>query len=107
MHFVLINIDLKIAKLEMVDLDGQIINLIGNDGTRIENCLLYFPYLFVGPIQALVIIGLLVKMIDVSILSGLVLLLVFIPLQSLLGKLMDRLKYVLQKILFDIFNFKF
>ena len=85
---------MKIEKLDMANLDGQIINLIGNDGTRLENFLLYFPYIIIGPLQILIIIGLLIKMVDFSFLSGLILLFAFIPLQSLLGKILNRLRYM-------------
>ena len=71
---------------------GQIINLLGNDGTRIDNAVLFFPYLLIGPIQSIIIVFLLIKMIDASILSGLILLAFSIPAQALSGKLLDRLR---------------
>jgi ATP-binding cassette subfamily C (CFTR/MRP) protein 4 len=82
--------------LEISSLDGQssgqIINLLGNDGTRIDNAVLFFPYLLIGPMQSIVVIILLIKMTDTSILSGLILLAFSIPAQALSGKLLDRLR---------------
>jgi hypothetical protein len=74
-------------------LSGQLINLISNDGARLEVSLYYIPYFVIGPVQTLVIMYLLVTTIHVSILSGLVVLLVAIPFQSLLGKLFNRLRF--------------
>ena len=72
---------------------GQILNLISNDGTRIESSVYFIPYLIVGPIEAIVITYIMAITIDVSILSGLVVLLIAIPAQSLLGKIFDKLRY--------------
>ena len=66
--------------------------MLGNDGTRIDNAVLFFPYLLIGPIQSIIIVFLLIKMIDASILSGLILLAFSIPAQALSGKLLDRLR---------------
>lgn len=73
---------------------GQLINLISNDGTRLEFSVYFVPYLVVGPIQAVAITYIMARTIDVSILSGLAVLVVAIPTQSLLGKLFDRLRYI-------------
>ena len=73
-------------------ISGQIVNLLANDGTRIEYSVYFLPYLFIAPIQTIVVIILLVKIIDFSILSGLVCLLVAIPLQTLTGKILDYLR---------------
>lgn len=71
---------------------GQLLNLISNDGTRLEFSVYFIPYLVVGPIEAVVVTYIMARTIDVSILSGLIVLLVAIPTQSLLGKLFDRLR---------------
>lgn len=71
---------------------GQLLNLISNDGTRLEFSVYFVPYLIVGPIEAIVITYIMARTIDVSILSGLVVLLIAIPSQTLLGKLFDRLR---------------
>ena len=87
---------MKISKINMCDLDsqssGQITNLFGNDGTRLENSIIFIPYLFISPIQVVVIIVILIKMVDASILSGLMFLLISVPIQVISGKLLDILR---------------
>jgi hypothetical protein len=82
-------------------ISGQIVNLLANDGTRIEYSVYFLPYLVIAPIQTLIVIIMLVKIIDVSILSGLVCLLIAIPLQTLTGKILD---YLRQEIKFNLLN---
>jgi ATP-binding cassette subfamily C (CFTR/MRP) protein 4 len=86
----------KVSRLKLSGLDtqsnGQIINMLANDLSRIEFLLMFMPYLFIGPFEACVVIFLLVKQVDVSVLSGLVIMAIAIPLQALLGKLYDRVR---------------
>lgn len=72
--------------------------MISNDGARLEMCLYYFPYFVIAPIQALIIVYILVSSINVSILSGMVILIIAVPLQSFLGKLFDILRYMAAKL---------
>jgi len=78
---------------------GQILNMIANDCSRIEMAFYFVPYLLIGPIQAITIIIMLFTLVDFTVLSGLVVLLFIIPIQSLLAKLLDRMR-------FDKFHFK-
>ena len=71
---------------------GQIINLLANDGMRIEVSVLFLPYIFIAPFQAIIVVIILVKIIDVSILSGLACILIAIPLQTITGKILDYLR---------------
>lgn len=71
---------------------GQLINLLANDGGRVEFMLFFVPYLFIGPLQAIFTVIMLIKLIDVTILSGLFIMVIAIPSQSLLGKVYDRLR---------------
>jgi ATP-binding cassette subfamily C (CFTR/MRP) protein 4 len=86
----------KVSKLKLCGIDaesnGQIINMLANDLSRIEFLLMFMPYLFIGPFEAGVVIFLLVKQVDVSVLSGLIIMAIAIPLQALLGKLYDRVR---------------
>jgi hypothetical protein len=66
--------------------------MIANDGSRIELSIYFLPYLLIGPLQAIIIIFMLVKLIDLSVLSGLIVMAITIPAQSLLAKLFDRLR---------------
>jgi hypothetical protein len=80
-------------------LGGQVLNLIANDASRIEMAFYFFPYLLIGPIQAISIMIMLFMLVDLTVLSGLVVLLVTIPAQTLLAKFFDRMR-------FDLFAFK-
>lgn len=71
---------------------GKIINLLANDGTRIEFSIFFAPYLFIGPIMAIVVLLYLIMAADYSILSGLLVLILTIPLQSFLGKLLGNIR---------------
>lgn len=66
--------------------------MLSNDTTRIEILTYFIPYLVVGPIETAVITYLLATTIDVSILFGLVIIIVAIPVQTILGKLLDGLR---------------
>nr|UOU03342.1 ATP-binding cassette subfamily C4-4-1 [Brachionus rubens] len=91
----------KAFKLNMSGADnqlgGQLINMLSNDGTRIEYSVYFIPHLIVAPIQSIIIIFILVETIDVSILSGLVIIVLAIPLQSVLGSAMDKLRRITAK----------
>ena len=66
--------------------------MLTNDGTKIEYIVYFMSYLIVAPLESLVIIFILIELIDASILSGLVIIAISIPIQSLLGKALDRLR---------------
>jgi hypothetical protein len=72
---------------------GQITNLFGNDGSRLENSIIFLPYLIISPIEVIVIIVILIKMVDSSILSGLLFVLISVPVQVVSGKLLDILRF--------------
>lgn len=80
--------------------EGQLINLIANDASRVESVTYFIPYLLVGPIQTIAIIILIVKLIDVSVLSGLLILVISIPSQAFLGKLNDKFRFLKQNYAF-------
>ena len=74
------------------DSSGKIINLLSNDVSRIETAFHFFPNLFTGPLQVIAIILLLLEMIDLSIIVGVSLLIIVIPLQFVLGKFLNIYK---------------
>lgn len=71
---------------------GQIINLIANDAHKLETVVLFFPFLILGPLEAIAVLVFLFYKVDVSFLAGLLLLILFIPLQSINGKLTIKFK---------------
>lgn len=74
-------------------LNGKMINLVTNDGARLESIVFFLPYIVIAPIQAIVIVNILIAKIDKSFLSGLFLLLVLIPVQTILAKVYSHFRY--------------
>ena len=73
---------------------GQILNLITNDLGRLENVNLFISFLVIGPLQSALIIYLLISMIDVSILSGLIIMVLVVPTQIVCGKIYDHFRRI-------------
>lgn len=78
-------------------LAAQAMNLLTNDAAKLEFSVIFLPYLIVVPIEFVVMVIILTEMIDVSILMGLTIVVVFIPVQLVLGKLLNKLRYILIK----------
>ncbi|XP_037617804.1 multidrug resistance-associated protein 4-like isoform X2 [Sebastes umbrosus] len=66
---------------------GQIVNLLSNDVNRFDEITLNLHYLWLGPLQAMVIIVLLWHQIGVSCLAGVAVIAVMLPVQTWFGKL--------------------
>ncbi|XP_022172980.1 multidrug resistance-associated protein 4-like [Myzus persicae] len=66
--------------------DGQMINLISNDVNHFDIALQKLHYLWIGPLQTIVVTYLLWKEIGVSSLIGIAAFFFFIPLQGWMGK---------------------
>ncbi|CAN9498397.1 unnamed protein product [Ophioblennius macclurei] len=66
---------------------GQIVNLLSNDINRFDEIPLNLHYLWVGPLQAIVIIVLLWFEIGPSCLAGVAVILLMLPVQTWFGKL--------------------
>nr|XP_036233399.1 probable multidrug resistance-associated protein lethal(2)03659 isoform X1 [Bactrocera oleae]XP_036233400.1 probable multidrug resistance-associated protein lethal(2)03659 isoform X1 [Bactrocera oleae] len=65
---------------------GQVVNLISNDVGRLDTSLIHMHYLWLGPVEILVITLLMYREIGVSSLFGVAFMLLFLPLQAYLGK---------------------
>lgn len=61
---------------------GQVVNLLSNDVSRLELSVLFVHYLWVGPLEVIIISCILYKEIGISAFFGVVFLLLFVPLQS-------------------------
>ncbi|XP_034461847.1 multidrug resistance-associated protein 4-like isoform X1 [Hippoglossus hippoglossus] len=66
---------------------GQIVNLISNDANRLDEITLNLHYLWVGPLQAMVIIVFLWYEIGQSCLAGVAVVALMLPVQTVFGKL--------------------
>lgn len=61
---------------------GQVVNLLSNDVSRFEYAVIFFHYLWIGPLEVLVISCILYQEIGISILFGVSFMVLFVPLQS-------------------------
>ncbi|CAD1479365.1 unnamed protein product, partial [Heterotrigona itama] len=65
---------------------GQAVNLLSNDVNRFDIALVQIHYLWIGPLETCIIAYLMYNEVDLSAFFGIVVLLLFIPLQGYLGK---------------------
>lgn len=73
-------------------LAAQVMNMLSNDATKIEFSVIFMPYLLVVPLEFVAMVIILTEMIDLSVLAGLILVVIFIPIQLILGKALDKLR---------------
>uniref|UniRef100_W4VRR2 Putative abc transporter c family member n=1 Tax=Corethrella appendiculata TaxID=1370023 RepID=W4VRR2_9DIPT len=65
---------------------GQLVNLLSNDVGRLDLSIIFLHYLWVGPLETIIITYLMYTEIGISAFFGVLFLLMFIPLQAYLGK---------------------
>ncbi|ERL93563.1 hypothetical protein D910_10852 [Dendroctonus ponderosae] len=84
---------LKLSKTALVETTiGQMINLLSNDVARFDNCIRYLHYLWIAPLETVLIMYLLYYNVGFTSLSGFLLIVVFMPLQMILGKLASKFR---------------
>ncbi|KAK4317272.1 hypothetical protein Pmani_011632 [Petrolisthes manimaculis] len=71
---------------------GQMVNLLSNDVNRFDTSCIFLHYLWIGPLQTLIVVVILWWEIGPSCLAGIFLLILFVPFQSWLGKVFSRLR---------------
>ncbi|KAM6945310.1 ATP-binding cassette sub-family C member 4-like [Aplochiton taeniatus] len=71
---------------------GQIVNLLSNDVNRFDEVTANMHYLWLGPLQAVVIIALLWYEIGPSCLAGALIVLFMLPIQTLFGNLFGKFR---------------
>ncbi|XP_068230341.1 ATP-binding cassette sub-family C member 4-like isoform X1 [Palaemon carinicauda] len=71
---------------------GQLVNLLSNDVNRFDTSIIFLHYLWIGPLQTMIVLGILWKEIGPSCLAGIMLLILFVPLQSWMGQVFSRLR---------------
>ncbi|CAG9854733.1 unnamed protein product [Phyllotreta striolata] len=78
---------LRLSKSALVETTiGQMVNLLSNDVGRFDIGILFFHNIYIAPTETLVVMYLLYRNVGWTALSGAILLLLFIPFQSWLGK---------------------
>ena len=71
---------------------SQITNILANDANRIDEFSTAGMYLFIAPVQTVIIIYVVWGYLKVASLVGLVILLFFIPFQGVMGKLFSKVR---------------
>ncbi|KAG7502089.1 multidrug resistance-associated protein 4 isoform X1 [Solea senegalensis] len=71
---------------------GQIVNLVSNDVNKFDEVTLHLHFLWIGPLQAVVVIVLLIYAIGPSCLAGMAVFFILMPLQTMFGRLFSRLR---------------
>ncbi|XP_070850344.1 ATP-binding cassette sub-family C member 4-like [Chaetodon trifascialis] len=71
---------------------GQIVNLLSNDVNKFDEVTIFLHFLWVGPLQAAVVVGLLWLEIGPSCLAGMVVLMFLMPVQTLFGRLFSKFR---------------
>ncbi|MEQ2286507.1 Multidrug resistance-associated protein 4, partial [Ameca splendens] len=71
---------------------GQIVNLLSNDVNKFDEVTIFLHYLWVGPLQAAAVVGLLWDEIGPSCLAGMAVLLFLMPTQTMFGRLFSKFR---------------
>ncbi|XP_063068367.1 multidrug resistance-associated protein 4 isoform X2 [Engraulis encrasicolus] len=71
---------------------GQIVNLLSNDVNKFDQVTIFLHFLWVGPLQAAAVIGLLWQEIGPSCLAGMAVLVFLMPLQTVFGRLFSKFR---------------
>ncbi|XP_041822001.1 ATP-binding cassette sub-family C member 4-like isoform X2 [Chelmon rostratus] len=71
---------------------GQIVNLLSNDVNKFDEVTIFLHFLWVGPLQAAVVVGLLWLEIGPSCLAGMVVLMFLMPVQTMFGRLFSKFR---------------
>lgn len=71
---------------------GKMLNVIATDLQKFEDLSWNFAYLFIGPLMSIVVISVTYLYLGIACVGGLSILLLWIPLQFLMGKLFSKFK---------------
>ncbi|WAR23542.1 ABCC3-like protein, partial [Mya arenaria] len=71
---------------------GQIVNLMSNDVNIFDRGLMNLHFLWVGPLEAIVVLAILWRELGLSTLSGFAVLLFLVPVQGWMGKLISKFR---------------
>uniref|UniRef100_A0A1A9X4D6 Multidrug resistance-associated protein lethal(2)03659 n=1 Tax=Glossina brevipalpis TaxID=37001 RepID=A0A1A9X4D6_9MUSC len=71
---------------------GQILNLMSNDVGRFDTSIFHLHYLWIGPLQVIIVTYLVYREIGISSIFGVAVMVLFVPLQMFLGKKASNLR---------------
>ncbi|KAK0158239.1 hypothetical protein PV328_009270 [Microctonus aethiopoides] len=85
---------LKLSKTALGETTvGQAVNLLSNDVGRFDTALIFLHYLWIGPLETIIITYLMYQQVGLAAIFGVAVLLMFIPLQGWLGKKSSSLRF--------------
>ncbi|CAF4026761.1 unnamed protein product [Rotaria sordida] len=76
---------------------AQTINLIANDASKFEDLGMFFYYFWATPVEALVMFGLIWRIIDLPTLFGYAILILYVPMQLIFSKLFGQYRAATMK----------
>lgn len=65
---------------------GQAVNLLSNDVNRFDVAIIFLHYLWIGPVETVIIMYFMYREVEISAIIGVAVLMLFVPLQGYLGK---------------------
>ncbi|XP_066581201.1 probable multidrug resistance-associated protein lethal(2)03659 [Prorops nasuta] len=71
---------------------GQAVNLLSNDVNRFDVAIIFIHYLWIGPLETIIMVYFMWDQVEISAIIGVASLLFFIPLQGFLGKKSSTLR---------------
>uniref|UniRef100_H3CYA8 Cystic fibrosis transmembrane conductance regulator n=1 Tax=Tetraodon nigroviridis TaxID=99883 RepID=H3CYA8_TETNG len=71
---------------------GQIVNLLSNDVNKFDEVTIFLHFLWIGPLQAAAVVGLLWAEIGPSCLAGMGVLMFLMPVQTMFGRLFSKFR---------------
>ncbi|XP_021935708.1 multidrug resistance-associated protein 4-like isoform X2 [Zootermopsis nevadensis] len=84
---------LKLSKTALGETTvGQAVNLLSNDASRFDAMFLFVAYVWIGPIQMVIIMYLVWQQIGIAMFSGVASVVLLIPLQAFIGKMISTLR---------------
>ncbi|XP_048505790.1 probable multidrug resistance-associated protein lethal(2)03659 [Athalia rosae] len=85
---------LKLSRTALAETTvGQVVNLLSNDVSRFDTCIYLLPYIWLGPLQTVVMTYFIYDRVGWVAVVGMFTLLTFIPLQGYLGRLSSKLRF--------------
>lgn len=71
---------------------GDVANLLTNDTDRVEKAITFLMYLFVGPLQIIVVVSVILSQIGWTFLAGLFFLFALMPIKALLAGIYNKFR---------------
>lgn len=71
---------------------GLLVSLLSTDAARLDLIFVFLPYFIIAPLQSAFVIYVMIDRVGFSFITGVLILLMFVPVQSILGKIYAVIK---------------